>query len=231
MCARRRTAWSSSRGAQANPRPSRPRRALRPGCDARQRAPGRSTPRVGQRHRRARCAHPHAPVASRDAAPRIPCCRGCATSPCAVASRRSARPVPANDSVRTIGARSAPSRRRPDPRARARRTIKTTKPSLAQRFGAGRPRFRLIATLVVILLVFGAVLAKVGLMQGGGGDVLRTVRCRAVGPHPRAASPARRDIRPQRRRAGVVGAGRHGGGEPAPDRGSRGHRRRARPGC
>lgn len=57
---------------------------------------------------------------------------------------------------------------RPDPRQRARRTVKTTKPLLANRFGAGRPRFRLIATLVTLLVILTAVLAKVGLMQGGG---------------------------------------------------------------
>ncbi len=57
---------------------------------------------------------------------------------------------------------------RPDPRQRARRTIKTTKPLLATRFGAGRPRFRLIATLASLLVVFAVVLGKVGLMQGGG---------------------------------------------------------------
>lgn len=60
----------------------------------------------------------------------------------------------------------------PDPRHRDRRTIKTTKP-LATRFGAGRPRFRLIATLVVMLLVIGLVLTKVGLLQGGRGQALR----------------------------------------------------------
>lgn len=64
-------------------------------------------------------------------------------------------------------------RPRPDPRQRARRKIKTTKPLLANRFGAGQPRLRLVSTLVVITLVLGAVLGKVGLMQGTGGDGLR----------------------------------------------------------
>ncbi len=67
----------------------------------------------------------------------------------------------------------APKARRPDPPQRDRRKIKTTKPLLVTRFGAGRPRFRLVATLVALLLVIGAVLAKVGLMQGGQGQELR----------------------------------------------------------
>jgi len=61
----------------------------------------------------------------------------------------------------------------PDPRQRDRRRITTTKPLLATRFGAGRPRFRLISTLVTLLLVLGLVTAKVGLMQGGRGQALR----------------------------------------------------------
>lgn len=61
----------------------------------------------------------------------------------------------------------------PDPRQRDRRRITTTKPLLATRFGAGRPRFRLISTLVALLLVLGLVTAKVGLMQGGRGQALR----------------------------------------------------------
>lgn len=44
---------------------------------------------------------------------------------------------------------------------------------LSTRFGAGRPRFRLISTLVALLLVLGLVMAKVGLMQGGRGQALR----------------------------------------------------------
>jgi cell division protein FtsI (penicillin-binding protein 3) len=58
-------------------------------------------------------------------------------------------------------------------RTRTRRTIKTTKPLLVNRFGAGRPRARLIWTLVVLVLVLGGVLAKVALMQGTGGEALR----------------------------------------------------------
>jgi len=57
---------------------------------------------------------------------------------------------------------------RPDPRQRARRQIRTTRPLLSGRLGAGRPRFRLISTLVALLLVLAAVLAKVALLQGGG---------------------------------------------------------------
>ena len=58
-------------------------------------------------------------------------------------------------------------------RTRTRRTIRTTKPFLVNRFGAGRPRARLIWTLLVLVLVLSGVLAKVGLMQGTGGEVLR----------------------------------------------------------
>lgn len=61
----------------------------------------------------------------------------------------------------------------PNPRHRDRRTIRTTKPLLSTRFGAGRPRFRLIATLICLMLVLGVVMAKVGLMQGGRGQALR----------------------------------------------------------
>jgi cell division protein FtsI (penicillin-binding protein 3) len=58
-------------------------------------------------------------------------------------------------------------------RARARRTIRTTRPLLSNRFGAGRPRPRLIATLVVLVIVLCVVLAKVALLQGTGGESLR----------------------------------------------------------
>ena len=68
---------------------------------------------------------------------------------------------------------SRPRRPATRPQTMARRTIRTTRPSLVNRFGAGRPRPRLISTLVVLLLVLGAVLAKVGLMQGMGGETLR----------------------------------------------------------
>ena len=47
--------------------------------------------------------------------------------------------------------------------------------SASYRFGAGRPRARLIWTLVVLVLVLGGVLAKVGLMQGTGGEALRSL--------------------------------------------------------
>lgn len=79
--------------------------------------------------------------------------------------RQNARVQPGDDK-----ARRAPAQ--PKPRHRDRRNIKTTKP-LATRFGAGRPRRRLIATLVCLLLVIGAVLTKVGLLQGGRGQELR----------------------------------------------------------
>jgi cell division protein FtsI (penicillin-binding protein 3) len=44
---------------------------------------------------------------------------------------------------------------------------------LANRFGAGRPRPRLVWTLIILVVVLGVVLAKVGLMQGMGGQALR----------------------------------------------------------
>jgi cell division protein FtsI (penicillin-binding protein 3) len=80
------------------------------------------------------------------------------------------------NSVHSLGEARALRRLRasaPNPRTRARRKIKTTRPLLANRFGAGRPRPRLICTLIVIVLVLGLVLAKVGLLQGTGGDTLR----------------------------------------------------------
>jgi cell division protein FtsI (penicillin-binding protein 3) len=58
-------------------------------------------------------------------------------------------------------------------RQRDRRNIKTTKPLLATRFGAGQPRRRLIATLGCVLLIIAAVLTKVGLLQGGQGAEMR----------------------------------------------------------
>jgi cell division protein FtsI (penicillin-binding protein 3) len=71
-------------------------------------------------------------------------------------------------------ARRAVPKAKPKPqKQRDRRNIKTTKPLLATRFGAGRPRRRLIATLGALLLVIGLVLTKVGLLQGGQGAEMR----------------------------------------------------------
>ena len=71
-------------------------------------------------------------------------------------------------------ARRAVPKAKPKPqKQRDRRNIKTTKPLLATRFGAGRPRRRLIATLGALLLVIGLVLTKVGLLQGGQGTEMR----------------------------------------------------------
>jgi cell division protein FtsI (penicillin-binding protein 3) len=67
-----------------------------------------------------------------------------------------------------------PQPKAPNPRVRARRTITTRTRRLAERFSAGQPRRRLIATLVVILLVLSAVLVKVGLLQTVDGDGLRS---------------------------------------------------------
>jgi cell division protein FtsI (penicillin-binding protein 3) len=69
-----------------------------------------------------------------------------------------------------------PRRNPPKPKPakqRDRRNIKTTKPLLATRFGAGQPRRRLIATLCCLLLIIAAVLTKVGLLQGGQGAEMR----------------------------------------------------------
>lgn len=44
---------------------------------------------------------------------------------------------------------------------------------MVNRFGAGRPRHRLIWTLAVVIVVLGTVLGKVGLLQGTGGQALR----------------------------------------------------------
>ena len=90
-------------------------------------------------------------------------------------ARRGAGPPPAaprrgpRAATRDQAQRRSPSRRA----TRARRTIRTTRPLLVNRFGAGRPRPRLIWTLIVLVLVLGGVLAKVGLMQGMGGEALR----------------------------------------------------------
>ena len=70
--------------------------------------------------------------------------------------------------------RRNPPKPRPKPaRQRDRRNIKTTKPLLATRFGAGRPRRRLIATLGCLLLIIASVLTKIGLLQGGQGAEMR----------------------------------------------------------
>jgi cell division protein FtsI (penicillin-binding protein 3) len=92
--------------------------------------------------------------------------------------RRRRTPRTGEDGIASLGeARAHRHLRREHERARtrtrARRTIRTTRPLLADRFGAGRPRPRLVWTLVVIVVVFGVVLAKVGLMQGMGGETLR----------------------------------------------------------
>ena len=86
----------------------------------------------------------------------------------------------------------------PDPRTRARRTIRTTRPLLVNRFGAGRPRPRLICTLIVLVLVLGGVLAKVGVAAGDGRRRAARPGGGAVDTDPRAAGPARCDLRPQR---------------------------------
>jgi cell division protein FtsI (penicillin-binding protein 3) len=62
----------------------------------------------------------------------------------------------------------------PDPRQRARRTIRVRTKRLTSRFSAGQPRKRLITTLVVMLLILSAVLVKVGVLQTFQGDVLRS---------------------------------------------------------
>ena len=62
----------------------------------------------------------------------------------------------------------------PDPRQRARRTIRVRTSRIASRFSAGQPRRRLITTLVVMLLILSAVLVKVGMLQTVEGDSLRS---------------------------------------------------------
>ena len=172
------TAWSSSRGATALARTqpggttARGRRPIAPsrrpvtvrGDRSRVTRPGPSCARRnGSPDRR---AAPHAPTTR--------CCRRCVTVRSATASRRSVRRAPARR-LREERRRTSPPRKPPDRRRRVRRTITTTKPPLAQRFGAGRPRRRLIATLVGILVVLAIVLARVALLQGSSGDDLRSV--------------------------------------------------------
>ena len=136
------------------------------------------------------------------------------TARSATASRRSVRRAPANACARSGGERRRP-RKPPDRRRRVRRTITTTKPPLAQRFGAGRPRRRLIATLVGILVVLAIVLGTRGVAAGEQRRRPAQRRRRAVGADPGAAGPAGRDLRPQRRRARPVGAGGDGRRQPA----------------
>ncbi len=69
-------------------------------------------------------------------------------------------------------ARRAP--KAPDPRQRARRTIRTRTRRLTDRFSAGQPRRRLITALVAMLVVLAAVLVKVGMLQTFEGDSLRS---------------------------------------------------------
>ena len=63
--------------------------------------------------------------------------------------------------------------RAPDPRQRARRTLRSRSSRWATLFSAGQPRRRLISTLVAMLLILGAVLVRVGLLQTAHGDSLR----------------------------------------------------------
>jgi cell division protein FtsI (penicillin-binding protein 3) len=63
--------------------------------------------------------------------------------------------------------------RTPDPRHRARRTRRSRSSRWATLFSAGQPRRRLISTLVAMLLILGAVLVRVGLLQTAQGDALR----------------------------------------------------------
>ena len=71
---------------------------------------------------------------------------------------------------------------------------------------------------------------------GAGGPVADGGRRRAaqrgvaaVDARPDAGRPAGHDLRPQRRRAGTLGAGQHRRRQPPPGRGSGGHRRDVRP--
>ena len=93
------------------------------------------------------------------------------------APRTAARRRPPPRRPRRAGpaaARTARTIKAPDPRQRARRTIRTRRSRLADRFSAGQPRRRLITTLVVMLLILSAVLVKVGLLQTVEGDALRS---------------------------------------------------------
>ena len=80
----------------------------------------------------------------------------------------------ATRSTSSVARSSGPPRsRRPATRRDAAAHDQDDTPVVVNRFGAGRPRPRLISTLIVLLLVLGVVLAKVGLMQGMGGETLR----------------------------------------------------------
>jgi cell division protein FtsI (penicillin-binding protein 3) len=90
-----------------------------------------------------------------------------AATPAPTASNRARRPIapPRPPRKRTIKA--------PDPRQRARRTIRVRTARFTSRFTAGQPRKRLITTLVAMLLVLSAVLVKVGALQTFEGNTLR----------------------------------------------------------
>ena len=131
---------------------------------------------LGQRDR---C--PRAPARTgrprRRAAPSAPttrCCRRCVTARSATASPRSARHAPAN-ACREDRRRASPPAQAARPAAAGASHDHHDQAPLAQRFGAGRPRRRLIATLVGILVVSAIVLAHVALLQGSSGDDLRSV--------------------------------------------------------
>ena len=158
--------------------------------------PGRPAPAPAA-HRRSAPGAPHAARAGARA--RRPQRRADPRRPAAAPPRRPQRTIKA-----------------PDPRQRARRTIRArTRPADATASPPASRARRLITTLVVMLLILSAVLVKVGLLQTFEGDALRSAATAAVDAGPAAARPAGLDLRPQRRGAGPVGAGQHDRRQPA----------------
>ena len=122
-------------------------------------------------------------------------------------------------------ARHAPvaRRRQPPVRARGRRCARPRRAQRVSRFRAGSPRRRLILALVVIGAVLLGLIGRVAYLQTTEADDAAFGRRRSVdalGQHP---GTARHGVRPQRRRAGDVGAGRHGVDQPQADRQRTGH--------
>ena len=141
-----------------------------PRCPALRRRPSGAARRAGRPHRGAVHSRSQPPAGAAAERARQAAAAG-PTRQAAVATAETRRarsrrpPAPRRPTTRTIKA--------PDPRQRARRTIRVRTARLTSRFSAGQPRKRLITTLVVMLLILSAVLVKVGALQTFEGDALR----------------------------------------------------------
>ena len=145
--------------------------------------------------------------------------------------QRAARARRAGRAARRPPRRHVAARRDPSP-TRGTRTIRRPHGRLADRFGAGQPRQRLI----VLARRDAARARRRCCSRSGSCRRSRATRCaarrRSSGPATATLpAAARHDLRPQRRRAGAVGAGEHRQRQPEAGRRPRGHGADRSPTC